>query len=88
MVCVCVVCVCVCVCVQVRVFIHSATGQIHEETAEDKEHEVGDTPLPNPHNETTTKSVAMEMTLIEGGASDPYTTITTEQVCRLHVQVI
>ena len=61
-------------------FVHSATGQIHEEVSEEKEHEVAGTPHHGLHNETTTKSVAMEMTLIEGVASDPCMTITTEQV--------
>ena len=61
-------------------FIQSATGQIHEETTESKGLEVGDTPLGSRHDETTTKSVAMDMTLLEGVATDHYTTITTEQV--------
>ena len=61
-------------------FIQSATGQIHEETTDDKGLEVGDTPLGSRHDDTTTKSVAMDMTLLEGVAADQYTTITTEQV--------
>ena len=62
-----------CVCVQVRVFVHSATGQIREEVTE--EQETDHTQL----NDTTTKSVAMEMTLTENQV-DNLAALSSDQV--------
>ena len=80
----CVVCIYMYMYLQVRVFIQSATGQIHEETADDKDIDVGDTPISCHHNDTTTRSVAMDMTLVEGVPTDPCNAITTDQVCLLY----